>query len=341
MLPRRQFLAAPAAALFQGGRKVRAAFLGASHPHAVAKVRMVNTSPDYELAGVWEDAPRVRAALEKQNELRWLTKEQILADRSIEAVFIEGGVPEHGPLAIAALEAGKHCHIEKPAADRLSDMRRIAGLAQSRRLVIQSGYIFRYNPAVERALEAARRGWLGEVYSIHARMNVLTGPDLRPEHGRFAGGQMFEMGSHLIDVIVRLLGRPRRVTPFLRHDGNFADAFQDNTVAVLEYPRCLAVVVSSALQPNASQHRALEIFGTEGTAVVRPFEPPALELDLIGAAGPYVKGRQKVALPPYERYAGEVAAFARAVRGEQPLDTTPETELAVTEVLLAASKMTG
>lgn len=341
MLPRRHFLAAPAAAVFQGGRKIRAAFLGAGHPHAVPKVRLAAASPDFELAGVWEDDPKVRASLSSIPGLRWLSKDEILADRSIEAVFIESPVPSHGPLAIEALEAGKHCHIEKPAAASLQDMRRIVDLAKSRRRIIQSGYMFRYNPAVERALEAARSGWLGDVYSIHARMSVSATLQGRVETALFPGGQMFEMGAHLIDIVVRLLGRPQRITPFLRHDGNFADSLKDNTAVVLEYPRTMALLATSTLQPNASAHRTLEIFGTEGNAVVRPFEPPALEIDLVTPAGPYAKGRQKVQLPPYERYAGDVAAFADALLGRKPLDTTPDTEMAVTEVLLTASKMVG
>ncbi len=339
MLPRRQFLAAPAGALLQGGRKIRAAFLGAGHPHAVTKLRLLMSSPGYDLAGVWEDGAKERAALGNPSGIRWLSRQQVLGDRSIEAVFIESAVKTHGPLAIEALEAGKHCHIEKPAADNLRDMRRIVDLAKSRRLVIQSGYMWRHNPAVERALEAARQGWLGEIYSVQARMNALMTAAARSEVSLFAGGQMFEMGAHLVDIVVRLMGRPRRITPFLRHDGPFEDSLQDNTAAVLEYPRALAILVSSALQPNSFSYRALEIFGANGSAVVRPIEPPSLEIDLAQAAGPYQKGRQKVALPPYERHAGEIAALAQAIRGEKPLDATPDTEMAVTEVLLAASKM--
>lgn len=340
MLPRRQFLAAPAA-LLQNGRKIRAAFLGASHAHGPAKVAVVKASPDFDLVGIWEEDSRTRASLEKLGDLRWLSKEQILADHSIEAVFIDGPVHTHAPLAIEALEAGKHCHIEKPASDNLRDMRRVVDLAKSKGLLIQSGYMWRYNPAVERALEAARNRWLGDIYSIHARMNMLTGLGERPGLARFPGGILFELGSHLIDIIVRLLGRPQRITPFLRHDSNIADSLNDNTLVVLEYPRTLAMVVSSALQPSASPHRTIEIFGTQGSAVIHPPEPPSLEIDLITPAGPYSKGRQKVQLPPYSRYVDDVAALAQAIRGEKPLSTTPDTEMAVTEVLLTASRMVG
>ncbi len=336
---RREFLTLPA--LAAQPRRLRAAFLGAAHSHALDKLRLVKASPDYELAGVWEESPPARKTLEKLGPLPWRPKSEILADRSIEVIFIESDVPQIPLLAIEALEAGRHCHIEKPIAYTRERLRRIIELARQKRLIIQGGYMWRHNPAVEKALEAARQGWLGDVYLIHARMNTLIGPDRRPEWNRFPGGQMFEQGAHLVDIVVRLLGRPQRITSFLRHDGPFEDTLKDNTAAVLEYSRAMAIITSSVLQPNAGQHRALEIFGSNGNAAVRPIEPPQLEIDLAKPAGPYRAGRQKVDLPPYERYVGDIAALARAVRGERALETTAETELAVHETLLEASGMAG
>jgi|DewCreStandDraft_4_1066084.scaffolds.fasta_scaffold15737_4 predicted dehydrogenase len=338
MIHRREFLTLSAAAALQP-RRLRAAFLGAAHSHAFDKLRIVRDSPDYELAGVWEESASARQTLEKLGPLPWRPRQEILADRGIEVIFIESDVPQIPLLAIEALEAGKHCHIEKPIADTRARLSRIIELARQKRLIIQGGYMWRYNPAVRQALEAARQGWLGGVYLIHARMNTLIGPERRPEWNRFAGGQMFEQGAHLIDIIVRLLGRPLRLTRFLRHDGPFEDTLKDNTAAVLEYGRAMAILTSSVLQPNAGQHRTLEIFGSNGNAVVRPIEPPSLEIDLAQAAGPYRAGRQKVDLPPYERYVGDIAALARAVLGGRALETTAETELAVHETLLEASGM--
>jgi len=320
-------------------RRLRAAFLGAAHSHAFDKLRIVKDSPDYELAGVWEESASARQTLEKLGPLPWRPKNGILADRGIEVIFVESDVPQIPLLAIEALEAGKHCHIEKPIADTRARLSRIIALAREKRLVIQGGYMWRYNPAVEKALEAARQGWLGDVYLIHARMNTLIGPERRPEWNRFPGGQMFEQGAHLIDIVVRLMGRPQRITKFLRHDSPFEDALKDNTAAVLEYGRAMAIITSSVLQPNAGQHRTLEIFGSNGNAVVRPIEPPSLEIDLAKPAGPYRAGRQRIELPPYERFVGDIAALARALRGEQPLATTAETELAVHETLLESSGM--
>lgn len=323
----------------QSAGRVKAAFLGASHSHAPEKIRLVKSHPRYELAGVWEPSTAARTALGRLGELRFAEKAEILNDPSIQLVFIESDVKTHAPLALEAVTAAKHVHIEKPPAENLEDFRRIVDVAREKRLYLQTGYMWRFNPAVVNALDAARQGWLGDVYMIHARMNTLIGADRRPEWNLFSGGQMFEQGAHLLDIAVRLLGLPKRITPFLRHDGAFNDTLKDNTAAVLEWDRTIAIITSSVLQPNANAHRALEIFGTNGSAVIRPIEPPSLEIDLAKAAGPYVAGRQKALLPRYERYIGDIDEMAAAILDKQPLSVTLTQELHVQEVLLAASQM--
>lgn len=155
--------------------------------------------------------------------------------------------------------------------------------------------MWRYNPAASRAIEAAQKGWLGEIYLVHATMNTLLAADRRAEWGKFRGGQMFEQGSHLMDLMVRLMGRPSKVTPYLRKQGN--DALADNTVAVLEWPRALGIVAAATLQPSSSSYRRFEILGTGGTALVQPLEPPAFTHGF-GRVRRALQGRQTADLSP-------------------------------------------
>lgn len=323
----------------QPGGKLRAAFLGLEHSHAFDKLRLVQAHPRYTLAGAWEPDAAVRKAYAKLPPFAWLEKDAILKDPSITAVFVESGVKLHGPLALEAVRAGKHVHIEKPPSETYAEFKQIVETARQRNLRLQTGYMWRFNPAVVRAVEAARNGWLGDIHHIHARMNTLIDEGRRPEWNLFSGGQMFEQGAHLTDIIVRVLGKPARVTSFLRHDGAYPDTLKDNTAAIFEYPRAFAVLVSSVLQPGAGRHRTLEIFGSKGNAVVRPIEPPSLEVDLTEAAGPYQRGWQKVDLPAYERYAGDIDELASALLDGKPMQVTLDQELDIQETLLRASLM--
>ena len=93
---------------------------------------------------------------------------------------------------------------------------------------------------------------------------------------------MFELGCHLIDRAVDLLGAPRKVTGILRHDSSYADKLADNTLAILEYDRAVAEIHVAAMQPHGDQYRTFEIFGANGAVTLRPFGGK-LALDLVDA----------------------------------------------------------
>ncbi|RYD40539.1 MAG: Gfo/Idh/MocA family oxidoreductase, partial [Verrucomicrobiaceae bacterium] len=210
--------------------------------------------------------------------------------------------------------------------------------AEKQRLV-QMGYMWRYNPGVNRILEAARGGWLGKVHAVRGMINTHVGEAERKQNARYAGGILFELGCHLIDPITRMLGKPKRVTSILQHIGPPADGLADNCLATLEYEGAIATVSSSALQPGAHTYRSLEVIGTNGIATLRPIEKPVLTLDLEKAAGPYSAGKQIVPLEDYRRYAPEFADLAAALREKRPLAITSEEELLVQQTILLCCGM--
>jgi predicted dehydrogenase len=177
------------------------------------------------------------------------------------------------------------------------------------------------------------------VYLVRGQINTLIEAKRRPEWAEFAGGHMFELCAHLIDVVVRLLGRPAKVTPFLRHDAPLSDNLKDNTLAVFEYPKAMAIIHGATMQPGSGGHRMFEVQGTNGTATVRPIEPPGLTIELANDAGPYKKGKQQVPMPEYKRYVDDLMELAAAVRGQKKLSASLEDEMLVHETLLRASGM--
>ena len=335
---RRAFLAATLSTpLAAQAPSIRIAFLGANHPHGPAKIQLVARHPSFDLAGVCETDPTHRARYEKGG-IALLRREQILEDRTIQAVVVDSRVPEHAADAQAALAAGKHVHVEKPPSHDLAGLQAQVDLARKNHLLLQQGYMWRHHPGINAALEAARQGWLGEVHFVRGTINTLIAPAERRELARFRGGQMFELGGHLIDPLVRLLGPPVKVTPALKKLGR--DGLADDTVAVFEFPRALATIQTSSLDPGAGRYRSFEIFGANGNAILRPIEPPVLQIDLAQPAGPYKAGPQTVPLPEYRRYIADFIEFADAIRAAKPLPIPLDEELNVQRALLAASGMT-
>jgi predicted dehydrogenase len=337
---RRSFLLSTASASLAHGQqqRIRIGVLGAAHPHASAKIQILKASASFELVGVWEEDAKIRANLERAG-VRLMARDQILSDASIPVVAVESAVKPHFEHARLALETGKHVHVEKPPAYRWGDLEQLREIARRKKLFMQMGYMWRYHPGINAAMEAAQKGWLGDVYLVRGTINTIGNQEQRAEWNLLPGGHMFELAGHLIDPLVRLAGKPVRVTPFLKSHGPFQDKLVDNAVAVFEFPKALGVITGTALQPAAGPHRSFEVFGYNGTAVLRPIEPGALEIHLAKEAGPYKAGVNKVALPAFQRYVADFEDLAGAVRSGRALSVNWEEELAVQSALLQASGM--
>ncbi len=342
-MDRRKFLSAAMAApaLLKGAAKppVRIGFLGASHSHARGKIEIVRNSPDFDLVGIYEPYALYATAHAKNGLPLADSAESLLGDPSVEVIAVESDVRNHFRLAKMALEARKHVHLEKPPALDVESFRELQNLAARNELVFQMGYMWRHNPGLNRMIEAAREGWLGDVFLVQATIHKTLKPEDRPAWAEFRGGQMFELGPHVIDPLIRLLGRPDRVTPFLKKHGDYPDNMLDNTVAVFEFQSAMGVVVGSALSAVGSRHRSFEVHGTNGVATLRPIEPPTLDFNLQAAAGPYAAGRHPIKLPKYQRYVDDMKELAAAARGERPLGVNFREDLIVQEAVIAASGM--
>jgi predicted dehydrogenase len=170
-------------------------------------------------------------------------------------------------------------------------------------------------------------------------INTQLAAEQRSQVARFPAGTMLELGSHLIDVLARLMGRATKITSVLKTDGPFQDLLADNTLAIFEFPKALGIITSSTLQPRAGRYRSFEIQGTQGTAVVNPIEPPGLVIDLVKSAGPYRAGLNTVPMPKYLRYVSDFADLASKIREGKKLAIRPKEDLLVQETLMRACEV--
>jgi predicted dehydrogenase len=99
--------------------------------------------------------------------------EDLLADSELEAVAIATPVSSHYPLALAALEAGKHVFIEKPLAASSTEGRELQRVADERGLTLMPGHTFLYSPPVNMIRDLIHSGDLGDIYFISmSRVNL-------------------------------------------------------------------------------------------------------------------------------------------------------------------------
>jgi predicted dehydrogenase len=317
-------------------RKIKVGFLGGAHSHGLAKWKIISASSDFELLGIAEESASVRSEYQKLGA-KLLSRDELLD--AAELIIVESAVRDHARDAKLALNAGKHLHVEKPPTVRMNELTELAELARKNKRILQVGYMWRYHPGFAAIFEAVRKGWLGEIYLVRGMINTSVPPERRAEWAEFKGGGMFELGCHLIDPMVRLLGRPVHVKPTLRRDAAADDNLKDNNTVLFEFEHATGVITNTTLQPNAFAYRSFEVLGGNGTAVLKPIEPPTLQIDLAKAAGPYKSGLQTIQLPTYGRYVGDFVELAAAIRGERSPSITLDEELLVHEALLKACEM--
>jgi predicted dehydrogenase len=322
-------------------QRIKIGQIGVGHAHAT-KLGVYRRSPDYEVVGLVEPDAALRKRAESLpafKDLPWLTREQLLNTPGLRAVLVETRVADSLDHAAACVAAGKHVGIDKPPGDSLPKLRQVLDAATKQKLMVQMGYMYRYNPGVVLLREFLKKGWLGEPFDVHAVMGKVVDAGDRRELARFPGGIMFELGCHVLDVVVSILGKPTTVTGHARHVSKLDDKLADQMLGVFEYPKALATITASAVEVDGFARRHLVVCGTEGTFHIQPLDNPAVRVSLSRDRDEYKRGGQEIRLPKYERYVADAADMAMVIRGEKAHDYPAEHDLAAQEALLKACDM--
>lgn len=250
--------------------------IGIGHNHGEAKMLAVRKFPElFEIVGYAEEDERwieKRSSLPGYEGLKRLTVDEIIDQ--CDAVLIETDVWNLTETAQKCIDAGKHIHMDKPASGTLEEYKHLLDTAKAKNLVVQLAYMYRYNPAVLKCLELIKEGKLGEIYSINAEMSTFHPTEYKKWLTNFGGGIMYILGSHLVDLIVYILGKPDKVTSFLKHTKLDGVDFEDNNLAVLEYEKALARVFVSSVEVNGFGRRQFMVSGSKGTFNINPIERP-------------------------------------------------------------------
>ena len=257
-------------------KKIKLGQIGIGHNHGEAKMKAARKFPElFEIVGYAEENPRwieKRAELAGYEGLPRMSVEEII--EKSDAVLIESDVWDLTKYTKMCVEAGKHIHMDKPAGGTLEEYKYILDTAKAKNLVFQLGYMYRYNPAVLQCFEHIKNGDLGEIYSINAEMSTFHKPEYKKWLTNFGGGIMYILGCHLVDLIVYILGEPKKITSFVKHTGLDGVDFEDNNLAVLEYDKALARIFVSSVEVNGYGRRQLVVSGSRGTVDICPLERP-------------------------------------------------------------------
>lgn len=271
------------------------------------------------------DLARARAAAEPFAAAAHDDLAAALADPLVEAVLIATPNALHADQALAALRAGKHVLVEKPAAESAAAALAMAHEAETRGLVLLAGHTFRHSEAV-RQLAARRAGW-GRLLALEVSWCVHWDGPQAPwwaERSAEDGLVLSLFAPHALDFVQLVMGaddplrvhcEAARLQPGWRGE--------DEAMILLGYPgRRMASVHVSYNQPWVTDRKTL--YFDRGVAEITDGEALTWNGErLVDAPPGALVSPQRMGGRTFAHcFRDQLADFAAAVRGAPPHSAT-------------------
>ncbi|MEL7212851.1 MAG: Gfo/Idh/MocA family oxidoreductase [Pseudomonadota bacterium] len=182
-----------------------------------------------DLHGVASSKPEVVTA-DHPEAVVYGTPEEMFADAAIDLVILASPTPTHTPLAIKALEAGKHVIVDKPFAATVADADAMIEAAEKAGKILTCFQNRRWDGDFLTLRKLMDEGALGDVQFFQSHFEFFKGEaqDRWQEKAAPGVGVQFDLGAHQVDQALVLFGRPAWVQGeaiIQRKQGEVADRF--------------------------------------------------------------------------------------------------------------------
>lgn len=202
---------------------------------------------------------------------------EVMMKSEIEVVIIATTHEMLSEICLAAVNAGKHVLIEKPAARSSKELEPIIDKIEKSKIVVKVGFNHRYHKAVLKAYELTEAGKIGELMFIRGRYGhggrFGYEKEWRSNPKLSGGGELIDKGMHLIDLSRWFLGEFAEVNGFA-HTYFWDRTVDDNGFVLLK----TAFKQIAFLHASCTEWKNLfsfEIYGKKG------------KLDIQGLGGSY------------------------------------------------------
>jgi len=240
----------------------------------------IHSNPGFTLKGIVERSQKKAAAV-YPDIVSYDSVDELLADTEVELIIVNTPNNFHLEHAIAAMRAGKHVLVEKPAAateaqvKELFDVGRETGkhvmVYQNRRY--DSGFI-----STKKIIESGRLGTLQEViFRLDRYKMQINAKAFKETKETPANGLVYDLGAHLVDNTIALFGKPlsfNKTTGIYREGSEVPDYFHFH----LLYPNQLNVFLTSGLL-IADEQPGFIVNGTLGSFVKARTDVQEAQLD--------------------------------------------------------------
>jgi predicted dehydrogenase len=277
----------------------------------------------------------------------------LLQDPDIDIVDVCTPNMSHTSLVVAALEAGKHVICEKPLAPTADEIRRMIAARDASGRTLMTAQHFRFKGVSQAMKREIEQGMLGDIY--HARSWMLRRNGFIPTstfvlREQSGGGPCIDIGVHVLDLTLWLMGNPRPVAvsgvaraALAHREGQFAVwrgnasvprdfDVEDYAVAFVRFETgaTLMLEVSWLLHHDTDgEDMQMWLYGTEGGC----HWPKGEFLSTNYTTQQLYNNQLKLTKDPMEPHALECVEFARAVATGAPSPVPAEQSLQVLSIL--------
>jgi predicted dehydrogenase len=199
---------------------------------------------------------------------RW---EDAIARTDVEIVIVSTTNDWLTPVSVAAVEAGKHVLVEKPAARTVAELDRLIAAARQHNRRVRVGFNHRYHPALREARALLKAGALGPLMFVRGRYGHGGRPgydhEWRADPQKAGGGELIDQGVHLIDLASWCLGEPFTEVHGIATTYFWKMAVDDNAFLTLRTPKGQ----TAFLHVSCTEWKnlfSLEIYGHTGKLAV-------------------------------------------------------------------------
>lgn len=165
---------------------------------------------------------------------------KVIVHPDVIAVIVATSVNIAAEITRAAVTAGKHVLVEKPAARRAAELLPVMETTKQNRAMVRVGFNHRYHPAILKAFELYRAGALGEMMFVRGRYGhggrVGYDKEWRSNPHLSGGGELIDQGVHMIDLARAFLGDFTEVKGFA-HTYYWNMPVDDNGFMMLKTPK--------------------------------------------------------------------------------------------------------
>ncbi|MBP6788636.1 MAG: Gfo/Idh/MocA family oxidoreductase [Candidatus Promineofilum sp.] len=261
-----------------------------------------------------------------------------------DAVVITTPTPTHRQLAVLAAERGKHVFLEKPMALSLAECDDILAATERHGVLLQMGFMRRFDPDFAAAWERIQGGEIGEPMMIKS---LTHGPGLPPPWAtdlRTSNGNLAEVNSHDLDAVRWLMAsNPRRmyveVANFKGAErGVTSEHFYDNMFATVKFESGALGNISGVCPCDYGYDSRVEIIGKKGIMTIGQMQGEAIVV---------CTDRERGLVTPIFRrwpdrfrwgYIQELEHFVECIQQQRPPKVTGEDGRWAVAMVLAGTK---